>query len=55
MENITPEMWTGFVGHVLKEEEKFWNIEHLSDEILDEEVRHVLTIGAGDTSSSDSE
>jgi len=50
-------MWTNFIGHVIKEEEKFWNIENLTDEILDEEpdeeVRHILTIGTGDTSSSD--
>lgn len=56
VENVTPEMWTNFVGHVIKEEDKFWNIENLTDEILDEEpdegVRHILTI-TGDTSSSD--
>lgn len=49
-------MWTNFVGHVVKEEEKFWNLEHLTDEILDEEpdeARHILTI-TGDTSSSES-
>lgn len=58
VDNVTPEMWTNFVGHVIKEEEKFWNIENLTDEILDEEPdeeRHILTIGTGDTSSSDSD
>ncbi|XP_027843956.2 uncharacterized protein LOC114124782 [Aphis gossypii] len=55
VDHVTPEMWSNFVGHVVKEEEKFWNIEHLTDELLDEEPddgRHILTIGTGDTSSS---
>ena len=56
MDHVTPEMWTNFVGHVIKEEEKFWNIEHTTDELIDnlpeEGARHVLLIGTGDTSSS---
>ncbi|XP_050062906.1 uncharacterized protein LOC126554761 [Aphis gossypii] len=57
VEHVTPEMWTNFVGHVIKEEDKFLNLDHLSDEVMDgqpdEEERHILTIGRGDTSSSD--
>jgi len=57
VDNVTPEMWTNFIGHVIKVEEKCWNIENLTDEILDEGpdegVRHILTIRTGDTSSSD--
>lgn len=57
VENITPEMWTKFVGHVIKEEDNLWNIDHLTDQVLDEEpdegVHHILTIEIGDTSSSD--
>jgi len=55
VDHVTPEMWTNFVGHVIKEEEKFWNIEHTTDELIDnlpEGARHVLLIGTGDTSSS---
>jgi len=37
VENVTSEMWTKFVRHVIKEEDKFWNIENLTDEILDKE------------------
>lgn len=59
VEHVTPEMWTNFIEHVLKEEEKFWRIDFLSDEILEEEPeeeRHILTVGTGDTcSDSDSE
>jgi len=58
VEHVTPEMWTNFVGHVIKEEDKFLHLEHLSDEVMDgqpDEERHILTIGRGDTSSSDSD
>jgi len=55
VEHVTPEMWTNFVGHVVKEEEKFWTIDSITDDYMDEEPgRHILTIG--DTSSdSDSD
>ncbi|CAI6373406.1 unnamed protein product [Macrosiphum euphorbiae] len=58
VELVTPEMWTNFVGHVIKEEEKFWKIDNITDDFMDEEpeegARHILTIG--DTSSdSDSD
>lgn len=55
MKHVTPEMWTNFVGHVVKEEEKFWNIDSITDDYMDEEPgRHILTIG--DTNSdSDSD
>ena len=59
VDHVTPEMWTNFVEHVKKVEEEFWDIEHVTDSVMDEnpeEVeRHILTIGTGDTSSSDSD
>jgi len=59
VDHITPEMWINFVEHVKKVEEEFWDIEHVTDSVMDEnpeEVeRHILTIGTGDTSSSDSD
>jgi len=48
LENVTPEMWTNFVGHVIEEEEKFWNIESIIEEILNGELEE------RNTSSSDS-
>lgn len=55
---MTSEMWTNFVGHVDKEEEKFLDIEYITDEVFDElpevEGRHIMTI-TGDTSSSESD
>jgi len=50
-------MWTNFVEHVVKEEHKFWKIDFITDEILEEEPaegdQHTLTIGTGDTSGSE--
>jgi len=57
VEHVTPDMWKNFIEHVKKVEDKFWDLEHLTDEVMDElpeeSERHVLTIGTGDTSSSD--
>jgi len=59
VEHVTPEMWENFVEHVKKVEEQFWDIENITDSVMDkqpeEEDRHVLMIGTGDTSSSDSD
>lgn len=59
VDHVTPEMWSNFIGHVIKEEDNFLNLEHITDELLDEEpdegARHILTIGTGDTSFSDSD
>lgn len=58
-EHVTPEMWKHFVEHVKKVEEEFWDIEHVTDSVMDEQSeegeRHVLMIKTGDTSSSDSD
>lgn len=50
VERVTPDMWKNFISHVTKEEDKFWQIDVLSDELFDEQESHVLTI-TGDTSS----
>lgn len=48
IEQVTPNMWSNFVNHVMKEEDKCWEIDFLSDELLDNEpapkTQHVLTI-----------
>lgn len=59
VEHVSPDMWKNFIEHggIKKMEDKFWDLEHITDEIMDElpeeDERHVLTIGTGDTSSSD--
>lgn len=51
VERVTPDMWKNFVAHVIKEEDKFCQIDVISDQLLDDEQgSHVLTI-TGDTSS----
>lgn len=50
VERVTPDMWKNFITHVTKEEDKFWQIDVLSDELFDEQESHVLTI-TGETSS----
>ncbi|KAL4104360.1 hypothetical protein QTP88_019661 [Uroleucon formosanum] len=49
VEHVTSEMWTNFIGHVIKEEDKFLRVDHLSDEVFDAETgEHTLTV-TGDT------
>lgn len=56
MKHITSEMWTNFVSHVIKEEDKIWRIDHLSDDILDAGTEeHIITITGETTSDSDDE
>lgn len=47
VEHVTSEMWTNFIDHVTKEEDKFWTVDDLSDEIFDLEIGEHL----GDTTS----
>lgn len=55
VERVTSDMWKNFLGHVIKVEDKFWQVDFISDELLDaEEATHVLTI-TGDTTDSDSD
>lgn len=39
IEHLTLEMWTRFVGHMIRKEDKFWNIENLRNELLDEQFQ----------------
>ncbi|XP_025202892.1 uncharacterized protein LOC112599971 [Melanaphis sacchari] len=56
VEHVTSEMWTSFIGHVIKEEDKFLRVDHLSDEVFDAETgEHTLTITGDTTSDSDYE
>ncbi|XP_050058746.1 uncharacterized protein LOC126554247 [Aphis gossypii] len=55
IQRVTPEMWSNFISHTIKEEDKFWQIDFISDDILEEnESQHVLTI-TGQTTSDDSD
>ena len=55
VERVTPDMWKNLLGHIIKVEEKFWQVDFTSNELLDaEEASHILTI-TGDTTDSDSD
>jgi len=54
IERVTLEMWSNYVSHDIKEEDKFWHIDYISDEMLDEHTtQHVLTITGLTTSDSE--
>jgi len=54
IQKVTPEMWSNFISHTIKEEDKLWQIDYISDEMLDEEpTSHVLTITGLTTSDSE--
>lgn len=59
LELVTSEIWTSFVKHVVEEEEKFWIIDFITDELLeaeqDEDKQHIFTITGDTGSESDSD
>ncbi|XP_050064912.1 uncharacterized protein LOC126553843 [Aphis gossypii] len=57
VQRVTPEMWANFTKHTISEEDKMWDIESITDEMLDELAptsQHVLTI-TGETSTDSSD
>ncbi|KAL4126023.1 hypothetical protein QTP88_010255 [Uroleucon formosanum] len=55
VERVTPDIWKNFLGNIMKVEEKFWQVDFISNELLDaEEASHILTV-TGDTTDSDSD
>jgi len=55
IKRVMTDTWKNFFGHVIKVEEKFWQVGFISDELLDaEEALHILTI-TDDTTDSDSD
>lgn len=56
IDRVKPEDWQSFISHVKGEEQKFWDVDFICDELIDElpvNPRHVLTIGESDTSDDD--
>lgn len=49
VKKVTSEMWANFVSHTIKEEDKFYDIDIISDRMMNDED-HIMTI-TGDTSS----
>jgi len=44
IKQVTPEMWSNYMLYTLKEEDNFWQVDFISDEILEEIDSHVLMI-----------
>jgi len=49
IQKVTPEMWANFVSHTIKEEDKFYEIDIISDRMMNDED-HIMMIN-DDTSS----
>lgn len=58
IEQVTSDMWVNFINLVMEEEDKFWEIDFISDELLDKEpvpkTRQVLNL-TGETIKSDND
>lgn len=58
VERVTPDMWKNCINHVIKVEDKFFEVDFITDELLEMEstepnASQILTI-TGDTSDSES-
>lgn len=49
---VTKNMWKNFIISTKKEEEKFWNLDMIMDELMDERQPVVRTIGSSDDDDS---
>jgi len=36
VEHVTPEVWKNCIEHVKNVEDKFWDLEYITDELMDE-------------------
>jgi len=54
IKRIDQVMWKNFIQHTIEEEEKFWEIYNIVDEVLAAEISNLTLTITGDT-SSDSE
>lgn len=46
-------MWRNFISHTKNEEDKFWNIDMIVDELMAERQDLVMTIGQSDDDDDD--
>lgn len=53
VKQITPDIWENFVARVVKEEDKLWEIDFISDELLEETEQRSQVIKISSGSSSD--
>ncbi|XP_022160092.1 uncharacterized protein LOC111026344 [Myzus persicae] len=53
VERVNADMWKNFISHTKKEEDKFWEIDFIVDDVLSAEVEPVV-MTIGDTTSDES-
>jgi hypothetical protein len=56
IDRVKPEDWQSFIRHVKDEEQKFWDVDFICDEMIDKllpDPRHILSIGESTDSSGD--
>jgi len=50
VQRVDTDMWKNFIKHTTTEENKFWEIDNIIDEVFEAETQHV-TLTVGNTSS----
>lgn len=50
---VDAEMWKNFISHTMKEEDNFWTLDDIVDELTVERNRIVMIIGNSDTEDDD--
>lgn len=55
IDRCTPEMWTNFVIHTKKEEQKLWEIDFIVDEVMENMGSTIMNITGETSSDSDSD
>lgn len=56
IDHVSPDMWKNFIRHTKKEEEKFWEVDDIVDDILSAETEPVvMDINSSEEASSDSD
>lgn len=53
VEKVDATMWTNFIRHTIDEEDRFWKLDIIVEELMAETQEVVMTIG--DTSSDESD
>lgn len=54
IERVDADMWKNFIRHTITEENRFWEIDDIMDEVFEAESQNLTLTITGDT-SSDSE
>lgn len=53
VDEVDSQMWKNFISHIVKEENKFWTMDDIVDELTAEQHPVVMTIGQSDSEDDD--